>query len=352
MSATLLDIQNKIRRIVARPSTNQLSNTELNSYINTAWIYDIPQHLKLETFKTIFQFVTEPNKGVYNFDTDLYLQAMPPVYIGGYQIAMSQSREQFNRANPKIQFMQKDLAIGNGGVAYTGTISNVPVIRGYQPNPIIPLTSKISEINYNVLISARIGAGETGSMVTLIDDGSISALGLGGLRDPNDTFIDPITLAPIAVRGTIDYVTGAIIITNFASAIPVGNSIIAQYIPCKNSRPTSALFFQDQITLYPTPDQAYTVSFECFKKPTALLTAGQFPELKELWQLIAYVAADKIFSDSGDLDNVNKYRPLLEEQLRLCNRRTITQYSSERTSTIFTEQVGQLSPFFNVFAGM
>jgi hypothetical protein len=178
MSATLLDIQNKIRRIVARPSTNQLSNTELNSYINTAWIYDIPQHLKLETFKTIFQFVTEPNKGVYDFNTDLYLQAMPPVYCGGYQIAMSQSREQFNRANPKIQFMQKDLAIGNGGAGpYTGTLSNVPAIRGYQPNPKLPLTTKISEINYNVLISAYTGAGNTGLMVTLIDDGSISALG-------------------------------------------------------------------------------------------------------------------------------------------------------------------------------
>jgi hypothetical protein len=337
MSATLLDIQNKIRRIVARPSTNQLSNTELNSYINCAWIYDIPQHLKLETFKTTFQFVTEPNKGVYNFDTDLYLQAMPPVYCSGYQIAMSQSREQFSRANPKIQFMQKDLAIATAlGPPYSGTLSNVPILMGYQPNP---ATNNVSEINYNVLISAYTGAGDTGPMVTLVDDGA------NGLRDLSEHLIDP-------VRGSVDYIGGNINIFSFISPIPAGNTIIAQYIPCKNSRPTSALFFQDQITLYPTPDQAYTVSFECFKKPTALLTVGQVPELKELWQLIAYVAADKIFSDSGDMENVNKYRPLLEEQLRLCNRRTITQYSSERTATIFTEQVGQLSPFFNVFAGM
>ena len=339
MSATLTDIQNKIRRIVARPSVNQLSNTELNSYINCAWIYDIPQHLKLETFKTTFQFITEPNKGTYDFDTDLYLQAMPPVYVGGYQIAMSQSREQFWRVNPKIQFLQKDLAITTvAGPPYSGILSNVPIIKGYQPNP---PTDNVAEINYNVLISAYTGAGDTGSIVNLVDDGS------NALRDPSEVLSAP-------ARGSIDYVSGQVNIFSFISPIPVGNSITAQYIPCKNSRPTSALFFQDQITLYPTPDLSYVVSFECFKKPTAFsqtLTTAT-PELKELWQLIAYVAADKIFSDSGDLDNVNKYRPLLEEQLRLCNRRTITQYSSERTATIFTEQTGQLSPFYNIFAGM
>lgn len=339
MSATLADIQNKIRRIVARPSTNQLSTTELNSYINTAWIYDIPQHLKLETFKTTFQIITQPNQATYNFDTDLYLQNMPPVYCGGYQIAMSQSREQFYRVNPKINFIQKDLAFSTiAGLPYIGTLSNVPVMQGYQPNP---TTTKVSEINYNVLISARTGAGETGSMATLVDDGS------SNLRAPSDVIgINPI-------RGTINYMTGLVTINDFVSIIPVGNSITAQFVPYTASRPTCALFYQDQITLSPVPDQSYVVSFECFKKPTAFSgTTTISPELKELWQLIAYVAADKIFSDSGDMENVNKYRPLLEEQLRLCNRRTITQYSTERTATIFTEQTGQLSPFYNIFAGM
>ena len=134
--------------------------------------------------------------------------------------------------------------------------------------------------------------------------------------------------------------------------IPTGNAINVQYIPYVASRPQSVVFFQDQILVYPIPDQAYTVSFESYKYPTVLASSTDDPQLQEWWQMLAYGAADKIFADNADFENLNKFRPLLQEQMRLCQRRTIVQYTSERTATIYTEQSGGMQfPFGNLFGG-
>ena len=215
-----------------------------------------------------------------------------------------------------------------------------------------------SDINWNVLISAQ---NINGTSVNLIDDGGCAASGhsnLGLLFDPDDA-----STLPANARGTINYITGQVNINaapGFANFIPRGNPINCQYIPYVASRPQSAVFYQDQIIVYPVPDQAYTVSFEAYKYPTAFLGTAPnvaadnayVPQLREMWQLLAYGAADKIFADNGDIDSMMKYRPLLEEQLKLLQRRTIVQYTSERVSTIYTEQAGVPQyPFGNLFSG-
>jgi hypothetical protein len=155
----------------------------------------------------------------------------------------------------------------------------------------------------------------------------------------------------------VDYATGAIDInsTGFVNGIASGNAINAQYIPYVASRPMSCVFFQDQIILYPIPDQAYTISFEAYKYPAAFLNSDttKTPQLAEWWQALAYGAADKIFADNGDFENMQKYRPLLQEQLMRIQRRTIVQQTSERSATIYTEQSGGLNqfPFGNNFGG-
>jgi hypothetical protein len=160
--------------------------------------------------------------------------------------------------------------------------------------------------------------------------------------------------------------TGAVSITQFldstnsAVAIPSGNNINAQYIPYTPSRPQSAMFFQDQIMLYPIPDQAYTVSFEVYKYPVDFFlaangayTATLQPQLNEWWQLLAYGAADKIFADNADFESMAKFRPLLDEQMNLVLRRTIVQQTSERTATIYTENNNGSGTFGfgNLFSG-
>lgn len=76
------------------------------------------------------------------------------------------------------------------------------------------------------------------------------------------------------------------------------------------------------------------------------------PQVAEWWQLLAYGAADKIFADAGDFEMMNKFRPLLQEQMNLVLRRSIVQPTSERVATIYTEQTQfPQYPFGNLFTG-
>jgi hypothetical protein len=355
---TLSDIRTKIRRITARPSAVQISDSEIDKYINTFYVYDMPEHLKMESLRYNYQFTTTANIPAYDFPTDTYLTAMPPVYIGGYQSYMTQSRSNYFRVNPSLNFLQQSVYTGDGTDGSTGSYSgqfltNLPICPGFKPNPpgaysdstVAGQDIAAKFLNWNVIVSALGTPDATSGIspsITLIDDGQ------GNLFDPADTSTDPA-----AARGTINYITGAIDITLFSAVIPRGNAINVQYIPYVASRPQSVMFFQDQILVYPIPDQAYTISFEAYKYPTAFDgTSTVSPQLNEWWQLLAYGAADKIFSDNADLENMSKFRPLLDEQMNLCLRRTIVQQTSERTATIYTEQSGPGQyPFGNLFSG-
>jgi hypothetical protein len=343
-------IKDKIRRLTARPSDNQITDTQLNEYIQNYILYDMPVHLKLESFRNLYQFITQPNVDTYNFPTDYYIETMPPVYVGGYQVIMSQSRDSFFKFNPRLTFMEKNVSTGTGATGpYSGTLTNIPAMRGHYPNFGGSLTIPMNYMIYGILISGDNGMG---GMTNLVDDG------FGFLYSPDSTVgdvFDPSGAGALN-RGTINYLTGAFTVNagllGFTSPVSAGGAINAQYIPYVASRPQSALFYQDQITLSPIPDQAYTVSFEAFKKMNDLISDADMPELKDVWQVIAFGVAGKIFEDNGDLENVVKFRPLLDEQIRLSTRRTISQYSTERVATIFTEQTGLLQNFNNLFGGI
>ena len=357
---TLQDIRNKVRRVTGKLSDNQITDPQIDTYINNYYIYDFPAELKLETLRSTYQFITQPNIPVYDFDTEFFIDNMPPVYIGGYQSYMTQSRENFFRVNPQLALLQQSADTGNGTTGpYQFYLTNTPVMRGFKPNPpgaysssnVVDVIAPI--INWNVLIS---GQDANNQAVNLVDDGGGTSANkdIGFLYDPEDgstTFVNR--------RGYIDYITGEVFIYGpgtgaggFKTAIANGASINAQYIPYVASRPQSVVFYQDQFIIYPVPDQAYIVSFECYKRPYALGAAGSTPVLNEWWQALAYGAADRIFADNGDLENLTKFRPLLEEQLKLVQRRTIVQQASERVSSIYTEQANfPQFPFGNLFSG-
>jgi hypothetical protein len=359
---TAADIITKVRRIIARPSANQISDQEIIRYINTFYVYDMTMHLKLEPLRVNWQFTTTANTPVYDFPRNLYLVDMPPVFIGGYQSFMTQSRQNFFRINPQLNFLQQNVFIGNGTAGPYGptNLINTPIMPGFKPNPpgaYSATPAQAQYINWNVLVSASFPQGNSSVSTSLVDDGQ------GNLIDPLDPATPPN--AP-ANRGSINYLTGQITIFDptvfptfgFPIPVPAGTPINVQYIPYVPSRPQSACFYQDQILLYPVPDQAYTVSFEAFKYPIPLNSdpaQGEVvtePQIKEWWQLLAYGAADKFFTDQGDLENMTKFRPLLEEQLKLINRRTIVQQTSERTATIYTEQsTFPQFPFGNLYSG-
>lgn len=401
MTATLNDIRLKVRRITKAPSSNQITDAQIDGYVNNFYLYDFPEHLRQFSLRETVNITLLPNIDVYslpvgdpvtqtmasignssgfttsfnlytllgldssstivpgslvaqvltatltefndfsstsqytgslasvsgnanggfidyqnglltlNFNASLaatgtqitfqyslpeYITVHPPLYIAGYESYLTQSRSEFYRMYPTNRTFQT-LSTGTGAVGpYTGTLSNVPVLRS------------------NVLVSTT---STGGSNLTLQDDGNGAFFGNG--------------------TGTINYVTGAVSVT-FNTAVQSGTAITIQTVPYVAARPMTALYFDDRLIVRPVPDQAYTLNLEVYKRPTALFATTSQPELAEWWQCIAMGASLRIFEDRGDFDQIAQYRPIFQEYLNLVQRRTLVQQTNERTSTIYTDQ--------------
>lgn len=307
--STLGDIRTKVRRLTGSPNSTQLTDTEIDEYVNTYYTYDMPQQLKLFNLKEEFEFYTQPNIDVYVFPRNEFRTVSPPLYIAGYESFWSQSEDQFYRIYPQLEFFE-DVSSGDGTVGpYTFTLTNVPFLRGYTAPGNDTIFSQ-------VLVS---GVDATGGTQVARDDG------LGGWIQEDGT----------ALTGTVDYLTGAVTIT-FASAVT--GTINAQNIPYVAARPQAVLFFNDLFFLRPVPDTTYKVQMEVFRTPAQLISTSSEPLLNEWWQYLAYGGAKKILEDRLDTDGLQRILPFLDEQQRLVLRRTLVQQTVERTATIYTEQ--------------
>ncbi len=306
MTATLNNIRLKVRRVTKSPGQNQITDAQIDDYVNTFYVYDMPEHLRLFSLRKTYEFTTEAYIDTY-FPPQNNITFHPPLYIAGYESYYSQSRTEFYRMYPIARSISQ-IATGAGITGpYNAVLQNYPVIRG------------------QVLIETVSGV----TTYSLNDDGNGNLVGDG--------------------TGTIDYVNGIVSFT-FNNAIAPGSIINAQTVPYVASRPTALLFFDNYFTLRPIPDQAYTVSLEAYVAPTALIASGDVPELDEWWQYLAMGAAMKIFEDKGDFNSMNNYRPIFDEYQRLVLRRTIVQQTNDRSATIYTQQaMGPFSNFYGVF---
>jgi len=315
--STLVDIRTKVRRLTGRPSPQQITDSQIDFYVNTFYQYDFPEHLRVFSNTTTFRFMTTPNVDTYDMRTlqvgfdggtapavDVYYNLQPPAYIEGYQSFYSQSREQFFRIYPALGDQFNSLS-GNGTPGpYHFTLPNRPFLQNSVT------VGTIDDTNTTQTIADNPVDYETGNWQDIL---------LG----------TPIT-------GSINYLTGVGTIT-FANNIPTGQEINISFTPYEPNRPQAVLFYDNILTLRPVPDKVYSVELNAFLTPTALLDSGDQPLLRQWWQYLAYGAAKKIFEDSQDPEGIDSIIPGFKEQEHLVLYRSIVQQTNERTATIYTE---------------
>ena len=74
--STLTAIRKKIRRITRSNSVTNLSDSEIDEYVNTFLQFDLPKHLKLYSLTDNFVFYTEPDVDTYGssvVDPNIYI---------------------------------------------------------------------------------------------------------------------------------------------------------------------------------------------------------------------------------------------------------------------------------------
>ena len=317
MASNLQAIITKVRRLTRSPSANLITDAEIQEYVNTFLLYDLPEELRLFEYRTTLTWYCLPNIAEYttdstaivpqllNFD-QLYITTHYPMYSAGCKIMFSQKPEEFYNIWPQTNTIAQ-VGTGDGVTTlFTGTLSAIPVL----PN--------------NVTF-VSISAFPEGLEVH--DDGEGELLGDIGVG-PN----------------TINYITGAF---SFNFSVPPGPAVAvnAMTFPYQASRPTSMLYYDDKFVLRPVPDQPYPINMEVYKRPDALLQLNQDPKLQQYWQYIALGASIKIFQDRSDFDSVNNLIPEFKRQEMLVQRRSWVQYANEQVGTIYTNQLSDRNQF-------
>jgi hypothetical protein len=333
--ATLADIITKVRKLSASGNSFQLTDSQIEDYINSFYSYDLPAQFRSLKLKDKYTFNTIRGIDTYAFDSENYITVSMPCYCAKREIRLFQDPWSFYGVNFNWQNLD-NFATGDGTPGpYSGSTTASPILRSTNNNPGTGLTN----VNYpasrvqNVLITANIAYGQTANVT---DDGS------GNLIQYLDSGLSQAV-------GTIDYGTGAISNLNFVDGngnalnIPSGEQIQIQYNPVVLSIPLSIMFFQNQFTLRPVPDRGYTIELIAYRKPTQALlnTANEAgtPELNEWWELLAVGAAKKIYEERLDPDGILLMDKMLKERYDVAYTRTYAQIGSQRINTLFADQL-------------
>jgi hypothetical protein len=354
-TATLADIITKIRRLTGSANSFQLKDSEIVDYINSFYLYDFPAELRTLHLKNTFTFNTIKNVDTYSFDFKHYTSLEAPAYVDKKLVPLYQSPWPFYSLF--FNWQQREV-LGTGTDSagpYSFTVMDTPIIRSVHNNPLtatqtVPTGSfatgsypaNFSEPNpsrvQNILITAQSNTGTE----HITDDGDDNLIGATG------------------VSGTVDYDTGSITGLTFANPIPSGNDITIAYNPANPAIPQAVLFWQNNITLRPVPDQGYTVEIVAYRRPSQVLLGTEnpeipktegLPELLEWWETIAAGAAKKIFEDRQDPDGIMMMDKMLDERYALNETRTYAQLGKQRIATIYSDQLDGTSSGFLPFGG-
>ena len=391
--STLQAIRDKFRQLTRTPNTTQITDDEIDQYINTFIESDMPQHLRLFDLHSTFTFYLSPNVDTYpitnipstsplfNFSNN-YTNVEQPVYIGGYLGMYTQEPNVVWQQFPMTMNVSSIGVTGNGVTTnFSGYINTqattsgnpqtlnrpAPILQSVVTNPRLPNGTFITgtgipqQYNFGRFIINSVDTYNNPlSMVDYPIPGpyaalpySIAAGTIPGINVITSTpaglttngnwgiLVNPTT-GPSSWDGVsfINYITGQFTVSfqdNFGipTAPQSGATINAQFYPYIPSRPKIMLFYNDMFIFRPVPDQAYPVTFNVYSKPTQLLSSDQVPNIAQWWQYICYGAARKRLQDQNDRETLEDINPEFQEQELLVLRKTIVQSKNQRTNTIY-----------------
>lgn len=340
-------MRDTVRRMTARYTPSQMTDAQIDKYINLFYTLHFPEEFKNIKLIKPYVFLTTPNVDTYPFPYEENptnpvtgtqaaaspgnVQISPPVYCQGYILRYYQDKTTFYNRWPKLTVNQQINTGGNNaGDPYTGTIPSFPFLRAQ-----LDIFGNVTEAA--VIISAMVNNPNSGN--------SAFTYSCSDVPQPNSN-IGNLVDDQGNVVGDVNYLTGAYTFTPNIGVIPADATIYASVIPYQASRPTDVIFYNQQITFRPVPQQVYQVEFQVSQQPTQLIQDNAAPELDEWYLFICAGAAKLIYTDFPDPDGLAYLMPIWQEQLQIAQRRTLRQMSSQRAATIFSTPGRPLASWF------
>ena len=165
---TLAEIRQKVRQVSGRYSPDELSNEQLDEYINKYYQYTFPAELKLERAHTYYEFLTVANQQSYTLPSG-FTNFEPAGTIDRQTLLWYQEPQVFYENNHE-NVGRQTIATGDGvTTAFSGTASNFPILPGTavvtDDTEVFEDTST-SYSTSNVVLTGSLGGSGTLNMST------------------------------------------------------------------------------------------------------------------------------------------------------------------------------------------
>lgn len=362
----LSDIITYVRRIIKSPSDAVITDNLIIDYINRFWLMDMSARVQLFDFKTNYQFQTSPginkyNMPLYDVQTEpgsqtiasfpVYQGFEDPVFVNGIRAAFYTQQNPFYNLFPSYVQSQPVVGTGDGSTtSFTLSLPYAPALTGHiditgivatgsNIDPIVGTTFNNdvpqSSIKSGVFFTATAANGST---MVVADSGQFLSTNrtLGLLYQPGTNpfgYTDYNSYS--STSNVVDYANGTAYV-NFPSAPADGTDIQAQCYYFQQGIPRAVLFFNNTLTIFPPPNIPYLISLTAYLSPAAFLTTSQAMPFGYMSEYIARGAAQKILSDTGDVEQFSFYEPLFRQQEILVWKRSQRIFTATRTETIFS----------------
>ena len=350
---------------------------------------DVDARVQLFDLKTNYSFQTIPGIASYNmplYDVQtqpgnqtiasfpVYQGFLQPAFVNGIQVPFYTEQNSFWNLWPNYTQFLNPAAVGDGTPGpYTIDLAQAPAIPGH-----LDMTGIIANINQGngnrdpifasaftldtsntfiqlpttsfhpgVYFTAK---SATGEVIQVCDSGVFLNSGTDGnlyglLMEPGNA---PLGNQPLGgnvystTSNTVNYTEGTAVVT-FPASIPSGYQINAQCLFFQPGLPRAILFYNNELTIRPSPDISYNVQMAAYLTPAAFLNSTFAIPFGYMAEYIARGAARKILADTGDIEQFQFYEPLFKEQETLVWKRSQRQFTANRTATIFSDLQGQSS---------
>jgi hypothetical protein len=297
MGWTLADIRQKVRRVTGRLSSAELTNDQIDTYINNYYQYTFPAELKLDYENTYYEFLTSANQPTYDVPV-AWVEFSTRATMDYMILDWYQEPDEFHRYNPETILRSTPWTGDGSTTAFSTTVSATDY-------PIMP------------------------DSLVVTDDTEV-------FQDTNQTYSSSTVAITGSEGGTgiVNYSTGAISVT-FNTAPSDGQDIRISYQRMTTGRPTAVLFYNKQFQFYPIPDTAYRFKIKGYQTFTALASSSSTPSLEQWGPLIAYGASRDIHADYSEMEAYAEVTALYKEQLRYASARTYNMLDNQRAKPQF-----------------